>query len=171
MRQASHRQASETRWRFAADPAVARPPATLSRTIATCREPVSRQTKAPPARSPLRPPQTTCPNPHSESRRRHRSTSRGFLPCRVPDAGPGARGISDEGRHPEPSTESDKRAILMIGHRDQKAAVSRKLLLSHTATAVSARARPNRSGVREQSARRSGCGRLQHAARTHPFDS
>lgn len=112
MRQASHRQASETRWRFAADPAVARPPATLSRTIATCREPVSRQTKAPPARSPLRPPQTTCPNPHSESRRRHRSTSRGFLPCRVPDAGPGARGISDEGRHPEPSTSASSAPVL-----------------------------------------------------------
>ena len=111
MRQAGHRPASETHWRFAADPAVARPPATLSRTIATCCEPVSRQTQPPPARSPLRPPQTTCPNPHSD---RGAATARppacsfpaGF---RTPALAPVASSVKAGIRNPQHSRRQSRR--------------------------------------------------------------
>lgn len=44
----------------------AQPAATLNRTIATCCTAFARQTQAQPAQSPLRPPQTKCPNTHSD---------------------------------------------------------------------------------------------------------
>ena len=109
MRRVGHRPASQTRCRFAADAAVAPPAATRNRTIATCCDAVVRQTQAQPPRSPLRPPKTKCPNTHSDRRTATASTSRGFLPCRLPDAGPGASGIVRDGRHPEPSTNRRRR--------------------------------------------------------------
>jgi hypothetical protein len=101
MRPVGHRPATQTRCRFAADAVGAPPAATRNRTIATCCDAVARQTLAQPAQSRLRPPNTKRPNTHSD----RGTASRAFLPfCRLPDAGPGTRGIAREGRHPEPST-------------------------------------------------------------------
>ena len=68
MRRVGHRPTSETRCRFAADVVVARTAVTRNRTIASCCETAARQTQAQPARSPLRPPKTKCPNTQGHRR-------------------------------------------------------------------------------------------------------
>ena len=110
MRRVGHRPASETRCRFAADAAVAPPAATRNRTIATCCDAVARQTQAQPPPSPLRPPQTKCPNTHSD---RGTATARppagsfpaGFrTPAPVPVAASVTAGVVQAQRNDAPSS-------------------------------------------------------------------
>lgn len=110
MRRVGHRPASQTRCRFAADVAVALTAVTRNRTIASCCETVARQTRAQPARSPLRPPTTKCPNTHSDRGTAIAPPPAGSFPAgfRTPAPVPAASSARAGIRNPQHDLPSDQ---------------------------------------------------------------